>query len=88
MKPMPGADEHRRLGEIENRKAEQLPPGPARMRIARKRATMNRARIQTTGAIRICTSRSSCCAGWSGALRVHAAALSSLSSPRATIFNA
>ena len=27
MKPMPDADEHRRLGDIESRKAEQLPPG-------------------------------------------------------------
>jgi hypothetical protein len=27
MKPMPDADEHRRLGDIESRKAEQLPSG-------------------------------------------------------------
>ena len=30
MKPMPDADENRRLGEIENDKADRLPPGTAR----------------------------------------------------------
>ncbi len=38
MKPMPDADEHRRLGDIENRIAEQLPPG------ARKDAHRQKAR--------------------------------------------
>ena len=30
MKPMPDADENRRLGQIESEKAEKLPAGPAR----------------------------------------------------------
>ena len=30
MKPMPNADENRRLGDIETEKADKLPAGPAR----------------------------------------------------------
>ncbi len=30
MKPMPDADENRRLGELEAEKADKLPPGAAR----------------------------------------------------------
>ena len=30
MKPMPDADENRRVGDIENDKADKLPPGGAR----------------------------------------------------------
>ena len=30
MKPMPDADENRRLGELETDKADRLPPGAAR----------------------------------------------------------
>jgi hypothetical protein len=37
MKPKPDADEQRRLGDVENRKAEQLPPG-ARKDAHRKKA--------------------------------------------------
>lgn len=32
MKPMPDADENRRLGELETEKADRLPPGAARKR--------------------------------------------------------
>lgn len=36
MKPMPDADENRRLGEIETDKADKLPPGTARKRHLKK----------------------------------------------------
>jgi hypothetical protein len=37
MKPMPNADENRRLGEIEKEKADRLPPG-VRQEAHRKKA--------------------------------------------------
>ena len=46
MKPMPDADENRRLGD-KAAKPNNCHPARARMRIAGKRAIMNRARIQT-----------------------------------------
>lgn len=36
MKPMPDADENRRLGELEGDKADRLPPGAARKRHLKK----------------------------------------------------
>jgi hypothetical protein len=36
MKPMPDAEENRRLGDIETVKADKLPPGPARKRHLKK----------------------------------------------------
>jgi hypothetical protein len=58
MKPMPNADENRRLGEIEKEKADKLPPG-VRQEAHRKkrRAITNQALTQTTGLTRTCTSR-------------------------------
>ncbi len=36
MKPMPDADENRRLGELETDRADKLPPGAARKRHLKK----------------------------------------------------
>ena len=36
MKPMPNADEHRRLGDIDEAEAERLPPGKDQDRLRRK----------------------------------------------------
>ena len=36
MKPMPNADEHRRLGDIDEAEADKLPPGKDRDRLRRK----------------------------------------------------
>lgn len=36
MKPMPDADENRRLGDIQTRKADKLPPGARRDALRRK----------------------------------------------------
>jgi hypothetical protein len=44
MKPMPDADENRRLGQIENDKAEQLPAGLA------KQSHLKKARDHETSA--------------------------------------
>jgi hypothetical protein len=52
MKPMPDADEHRRLGKIEAEIADQLPAGTEKKAICKTLGITNQARTRRTGGIR------------------------------------
>ena len=55
MKPMPDADENRRLAGVQNEKADKLPEGAAKESHLKRPATTRPAPIQTTGVNPTCT---------------------------------